>query len=804
MCIEPSSDLHLSIRSFLPPSWKKLFRDLFAERERVFLMAAALWTSVLAIGVLLGAFQILSREIRSNYQGTRPAWATLEMREPIGDGLVRRIASRPDVADAQARDVVLARAKVGTDWRPLTIFVSHRTDSIRINLVHPFAGTWPERSGTLLLERTSVAMMETGVGGTLEVRLPHGGLQAIEVSGLVHDPGLAPSFQERSGYAYASDSSMASWGEPRGLRELRVVYRGIAPTDSAICEASQKLSKDLATAGDRVAEIRVPRPNAHPHQAQMTTMLLMMVSFAFLALFLSSILASTTISALMVRQRRELGILKALGADTNRIFSRYAATVAGMGFLSFLLAWPPALLGAALFARTISKLLNIDVANSSVPWTVALAMGVASIAVPLAACWIPLRRAGAVPPRAAMDDHDAARPSLLAPTWLPVPVREALRRPSRLAMSLALLSAAGAVFLSAWNIRDGWSANLAKIWQTRHYDVEVRFLRPVALEKLARLGSLPGVVESEPWGFSHAAFAREGKVDVVRTWPDRSHGSLFAMAPPLSTRMVSFPLVAGRRLASVDSDGVVLNHTAWNQAGRPALGSPLLLSLEGTPVRKALRGVLEEIGSQGTAYLTDSAFARATGSRGTATMVRIRSVATSAAQRQELVRRLEHELVAEGFPVEMVIPFSELRTAVGDHVLVLVRSLVAISAVMGLVGLLGLAATAGMNVLERTREIGVMKALGAAPKALSRRILLETMTVSVTSWLLGLAASLPLTLFLDRSIGMLGFLAPLPMEVSWSAVASWGAMVAGTSLVAAWLPARRAGMLSVREALTGL
>ncbi|HXP91189.1 MAG TPA: ABC transporter permease, partial [Fibrobacteria bacterium] len=594
------------------------------------------------------------------------------------------------------------------------------------------------------------------------------------------------------------------WGEPPGLRELRVVYEGIAQTDSSIREASQKLSKDLGLAGDQVLEIRVPRPHAHPHQAQMTTMLLLMVSFAFLALFLGSILAATTISAMMVRQRRELGILKALGADTNRIFSRYAATVAGMGFLSFLFAWPPSLFGAAAFARTISKLLNIDIANSSVPWTVALAMGVASVVVPLAACWIPLRRAGAVPPRAAMDDHDAARPSLLAPAWLPVPVRDALRRPSRLAMSLALLGAAGAVFLTALNIRDGWNANLAKIWQTRHYDVEVRFLRPVDLEKLEVLEHLPGVVESEPWGFSHAAFAREGEVDVVRTWPDRSHGSLYAMAPPLSTRMVSFPLVAGRRLVSADSDGVVLNHTAWSQAGKPAMGSPILLSLEGTQVRKVLRGVLEEIGSPGTAYLTDSAFARATGSRRAVSMFRLRSSAGSPAERQALVQRLEHELVAQGFPVEMVIPFSELRTAVGDHVLVLVRSLVAIAGVMGLVGILGLAATAGMNVLERTREIGVMKALGAAPATLSRRILRETMTVSVISWVLGAAASLPLTLFLDRLIGMLGFLAPLPMEVSWSAIALWGAMVAGTSLLAAWLPARRAGSLSVREALAGL
>lgn len=804
MSAECLASIRSMARSRVSPSWRKLLRDLSTERERVFLMGAALWVSILAVGVLLGTFQILSREILSNYEGTRPAWATLETRDRIDDATIRSLAARQDVADVQARDVVVARVKVGAAWRPLTIFVAHRSDSIRINRFRPVAGAWPEPTGSILLERTAVAMVGGGIGDSLEVRLPHGGLRTVPVAGLVHDPGLAPAYQERSGYAYASEASMASLGETTGMRELRVVFRGVAQTDSAIREACQKMSVDLSAEGVRIVEIRIPRPHAHPHQGQMTTMLLMMVSFSFLALVLSSLLAATTVSAMMVRQRRELGILKALGADTNRIFSRFAAIVGALGVASFLLAWVPSRLGAVLFSRSIAKLLNLEIDDASITWVVPLAMAVAAIVVPLAACWIPLRRAGSVSPQVAMNDHDAAKPSLLAPAWLPVPVRDALRRPSRLAMSMGLLTVAGSVFLTAWNLRDGWNATLAKIWQTRHYDVEVRFLQPVAVERLRALGSLPGVVEAEPWGFSHAAFGRAGEVDVVRTWPDRSHGSLLAMASPLETRMVSFPLVSGRRLLAEDSDGVVLNHTAWNVARKPLLGEVITLSLEGTLARKTLRGVIEEIGSPGTAYLTEPAFAQATGSQGAASMVRIRSSAVSAADRENLVRALEHELVTAGYPVEMVIPFSELRTAVGDHVLILIRSLLAIAGVMGLVGMLGLVATAGMNVLERTREIGLMKALGATPRTLTARLLRETFAVSATSGVLGVLVGLPLTLGLDRLIGMLGFLAPLPLVVSWSAVALWAGLVAGVSLLAAWLPARRAGRLVVREALARL
>src|SRR6185369_3772391 len=120
---------------------------------------------------------------------------------------------------------------------------------------------------------------------------------------------------------------------------------------------------------------------------------------------------------------------------------------------------------------------------------------------------------------------------------------------------------------------------IAKVYQTRHYDVEVRLrsAEPLAMRDAAL--RLPGVTQAESWGYSTAAFAKPGQIDVSRAYPDRGHGSFAVMAPPPGTRMIDFPLRAGRWLRPADADGVVLNHAAAAQQPQLRVGDPVLLSI---------------------------------------------------------------------------------------------------------------------------------------------------------------------------------------------------------------------------------
>ena len=105
------------------------------------------------------------------------------------------------------------------------------------------------------------------------------------------------------------------------------------------------------------------------------------------------------------------------------------------------------------------------------------------------------------------------------------------------------------------------------------------------------------------------------------------------------------------------------------------------------------------------------------------------------------------------------------------------------------------------NVLERTREIAVMKTVGATPRRLMTGIVVEALTIGGLSWLLALILSLPLTLVVDTLVGQLGFLAPLPFVLSPGAIVLWLTLVGLASLPATLPPALRAAKLSIRDAL---
>lgn len=796
-------EMRPSFDAVLSPRWLKLLRDLRAEKGRVILMIAAILVSLVAVGAVLGAYAILTREIAANYLGTHPASATLELEDGVDTAVVEQALRHPAVVAAEARDVVIARARVGDDWRPLLLFVVEDFTNLRLSTFRPESGAWPPPEGTLLIERSAISMLEAGPGQTVLVKTPQGAAREVPISGLVHDPGLAPAWQERQGYGYITRATLAWLGEEPVLHELRIALRDDPAEIAAVESDAARVAAWLGEQGHPVHAIRVPPPRQHPHQKQMSTILLMMLAFSVMALALSAILVATSLAAMLARQVREIGVMKTVGARGGQIAGLYVALVTGLGLIAFVLALPLGVFGAHILAGSVSEMLNFTLTSVAIPpWVFAVQMA-AGVFMPLLIAAIPIGRAGRITVREAIDQHGAASGSLRP--WfasLPTALRNILRRPARLALTLGLLAAGGAMFMTAFNMSRSWERNLEKIYETRYYDVEIRLHTAQSTALTERLRGLPGVRHVESWGYSPAAFARPGQIDVVHTYPDRSHGSLAVLAPPPETSLIRFPLKAGRWLRPGDNNAVVLNHGAAAQVPLIGVGNPVTLSLEGKPTTWTVVGIVEEIGGGGgTAYVSDAAFARVTGSEGQARMLRIATNAASPQKRTEIIRTIEDTLVAAGAGVEVAMPFSEMRTAVGDHVGILIRALVAMAFVMAVVGLLGLGSTMGTSVLERTREFGVMKTVGATPQRLTAMIVSEALLIGGVSWILAVTLSVPLTAAVDWLVGNLGFLAPLPFALAPGPVFLWLLLVGLVSLVATLLPARRAATLSIRKAL---
>lgn len=767
-------------------------------------MLVAIAVSLAAVGTVLGAYAMLSREMAVNYLGTQPAAATLVLAGGVDAATLKLAREHLAIGVAEAREVAHARVDVNGSWRDLLLFVVDDFSTMSLNTFTSLSGDWPPRTGSMLIERTAASMLDADVGGQVLVKTAHGVVRPVPIVGRVHDPGLAPAWQQRMGFGYITRDTYVALGESRLLHELRITLRDREANRQvkAIEAVASDLARQLVAQGNMVEEIRVPPPSQHPHQKQMTVVMFMMLLFSFLALILSGVLVATTLAAMLARQVREIGVMKTLGAQPKQIGGVYVVLVAGLGSAAFIVALPMGILGAQVFASAVSTLLNLSLTSTAIPHWVYLVQMVAGVGVPLIVAAVPIRRASLATVREAMNQYgvlsDTMRPWF---SVLPAVFRNILRRPARLVLTLALLATGGAMYMTALNVSRSWQINIEKVNESRFYDVELRFYQPQSVAIVERLRQIPGVLQVEAWGYSPTAFARPGQFDVVRTYPDTGHGSLSVYAPSPETQMVRFPLKVGRWLQAGDTNAVVLGHAALAQIPQTRVGDSISLSLGKKPSTWEVVGIVEDIGGGGSLFVADTALARVMGNDGMARMVRVATDVDTPQQRLALIRVLEQALIDAGVGVETAMPFSELRTAVGDHVIVLVRALAAMAVVMAVVGVLGLGATMSTSVIERSREFGVMKTLGATPTVIKNKLVGEALLIGALSCILAFLLSVPITVAVDVLIGNLGFLAPLPLAVSCSAALQWFVLVIVAAYVATLAPVRQVTARSIRQAL---
>jgi putative ABC transport system permease protein len=117
------------------------------------------------------------------------------------------------------------------------------------------------------------------------------------------------------------------------------------------------------------------------------------------------------------------------------------------------------------------------------------------------------------------------------------------------------------------------------------------------------------------------------------------------------------------------------------------------------------------------------------------------------------------------------------------------------------VGSVGLMSTMSINVVERRREIGVMRAIGATSPAIAGIFVVEGILVGVLSWLMAAPLSYPCAVVFNNLVGDRLFQIPLDFQFSIGGLALWLIIVLVLSAVASLWPALGATQVSVRESL---
>lgn len=256
---------------------------------------------------------------------------------------------------------------------------------------------------------------------------------------------------------------------------------------------------------------------------------------------------------------------------------------------------------------------------------------------------------------------------------------------------------------------------------------------------------------------------------------------------------------AARLIAALQQ--VVLNHLARIRFPGVKVGDRIALSVQGRPAAFRLVGVAREIITPASAYTSPEAFGRATGWSDRTNAVRVVLSAHDENTLDEAARRIDEALEAEGIRIKVGWSEARLDSAQSGHVYLLVFALIVTSVLMGAVGGLGLLSAMGTSVTERTREFGIMRAIGGRSSTVLRNVVAEGVFIGAMSWCIAVPLSLPLSIGIGHLVGTLAFFWPLSFVLSPAALALWLMVSLPGAAAASAYPAWKASRFTIRETL---
>ncbi|HEU5103926.1 MAG TPA: FtsX-like permease family protein, partial [Roseiflexaceae bacterium] len=551
----------------------------------------------------------------------------------------------------------------------------------------------------------------------------------------------------------------------------------------------------------------VPIPGKHPADAPVQPMLLILGVLGAMSLLLSGFLVVNTIGALLMQQVRQIGVMKSIGARTSAIVAMYLTTVVAYGMLALLIAVPLGTLGAYGFTQYLARLINFDVIDYATPPRVLALEITAGLVAPLLAAVWPVLGGARVTVREAISSYGLgqgrfgrgridrlvehvrflSRPLLLS-------LRNTFRRKGRLALTLTTLTLGGATFIGVFSVREGlFMTAEQKIFTFWRHDLLVFFDRPYNVELLDQQArKVPGVVRVEPVAYT----------SMRRLRPDGNQSDdIGLIGTYYDNDLIHATVISGRWLVPGDQNAIVLSTDTTRNETDLKVGDDMVLKYGERELTWRIVGIYQGGLSGPRAIVGYDYLTSITRRPGRASWIQIVTNQHDQTTRDRVVRGLDERFKSIGIRMSGSETIDDVRRIIGSQFGIIVNFLLIMAVLLAVVGGLGLMGTMSINVLERTREIGVLRAIGASNGAVLQIVIVEGILIGAVSWVLSALLALPLSLLLSNAVGIAFLQMPLDFVFSLQGLLLWLGIVIGLAALASFLPAWNAARLTVRDVL---
>jgi len=790
------------------PRWKKVIADFWENKARSLLIIASISIGIFSVGVVGIGYFVIPDSMVTTYLSTNPANIQIQT-EPFDENLVKAIQRINRVKDVMGRTTISAKVKnpESGDWMSFSIIAVDDLSDQRIKILTSASGkTYPDYKEILITE-SSLETLSVEPGSSILIELSDGTQREIKVAGTVFDysSDLAISFNERIGFT--SLETLEYLYQPKKYNDLVLTVKGDQNDLKNIEEVARLVSKEIEKSGRRILNQTVNLSTDQPY-ANYTNAISVIIGFiGIFILILSSALIINTMNALMAQQIRQIGVIKLVGGQRNQIIGMYLALVVFFSLISLMIAIPASAYVGRIMCANILPVLNGKLLTPDLfiylP-EVILIQTIVTLLIPVLSALKPIVQGASIPIHKALTAdliNHATKPGRFD-LWLDnirskdgiitLGIRNTFRQKGRLLLTIFTLSLGCAIFISVFNVELSLNKQIERVLQYNQSDIFINMDRNYPVEEINyQLQQVPGVVTSEGWMATSALLKTTNTTENV-----------LLVGPPQNSRLVKQVVNIGRWVQPGERYTLVVNDAFWNNYPELKPGDQIVLDINGEEDYWTVVGIFHYTGlDQKYAFTTHDNLAKILNSPSHAISYRVVTQEHDLAYQMKIANIIDEHLTTSGYRVKSITAREEIVKQGLDKIQVLIYVLLFLSVLTGIVGGIGLSGTLSLNVLERTAEIGILRAVGAYDAVITRLVTFESLFIGMTSYIIGILASLPISFVLTNLVNRAIFGAESEFVITPKGIILWFFILIILSLVASYIPARNAARLTIREVL---
>ena len=718
---------------------KKAVRDVTRRKLRTTLTVLGI-----AVGVMgLTAISLASGQFTSGLNAVNDTTGQPDIQfftAPTTASVADTISRQPNVKTAKAETLASARWAIPSGHEPLNVVGLSDFRNLPFQQFSLTTGAFPGPD-EILMESSAQSVTPFKVGDTINLQAGASN-RGLKVSGLAHTPGSASATFTGRASGYMRESDLQSLFDIDGSNVVLVRLDDYGMRTATAKQLAQVLGDQNVV----VLQTVVGRDVSGGSSSTVTAIFTIMQLLSVVALLLTVFLLLSTVTTLVTEQVPVIGTMKAIGARGGQVLRNYLTGVALYGVVGTLIGFVLGIGLGDLLYRYFAVNLGMDTSVLQIGPSLVITAVLVGVGVPLVAATVPVFLGTRITVRQALagyglstgDQRRGRGWSRLIRTWfgfLPqaaqLGLRSLFRRRARALLTVSALAISGAAFLAVQTTTSSWNAVLSDVFASYRADVFAAMNNPQPYSSVRPLlAKVPGVAHTEPLSQTPVT-TRWGTAVLTGVVPD----------PVLYHKNV----VAGRWLTGSDRDTALISQDAAQRSGLK-VGDTIDFHTDLYSAHWQIVGIAKDldnptgVGVLLTTQAQANAFYHLPADY--AQSVMISSTSSKPADIDALAKRVDDTLGGTAAQANVQTANQQIQRNQGVF-LILYALFYSVVAIIALVGGIGLLNSLAMGVLERRREIGILRSMGATGRKVAQVFWTEGVGLGIVSWVIAVVIGIP-------------------------------------------------------------